>query len=192
MTRTILRSLFDRLGNTAAKWAACLLATVSISSAWGAYTPTYMGGEGTENNPYTIGSAEALAEMAAYFDDPGKTTTYIKITQSFSCSNVNYEPPIIGSQGSGTRLAGHKVYIYADEPVVISGLTVSKTGNVGLIGEVAESTVLLSIKNITLSGVTIDGNNTSANGAGAFVGWFPGNALILDNCHVVSGTKRKF
>ncbi|MBQ8124804.1 MAG: hypothetical protein IJ173_02840 [Kiritimatiellae bacterium] len=190
MTRTILRSLFDRLGNTAAKWAACLLAVVSIGSAWGAYTPTYMGGEGTENNPYTIGSAEALAEMAAYFDDPGKTTTYIKITQSFNCSNVNYEPPSIGSQGSGTRLADHEVYIYADEPVVISGLTVSKTSmnGVGLINEVAESTVLLSIKNITLSGVTIDGNDASAKGAGAFVGWFPGKALVLDNCHVVNST----
>lgn len=176
------------IGSTAAKWAACLLATASIGGAWGAYTPTHIGGEGTENNPYTIGSAEALAEMAAYFDDPGKTTTYIKITQDFSCSNVNYEPPIIGSQGSGTRLAGHTVYIYADEPVVISGLTVSKAGNVGLIGEVHESTVLLSIKNITLSGVTIDGNNTSANGAGAFVGWSAGNALVLDNCHVVNST----
>ena len=183
-----MKKLKTIIGSMASKSAALALALVCAGSAWGAYTPTYMGGEGTENNPYTIGSAEALAEMAAYFADPGKTTTYIKITQSFSCSNVDYEPPSIGSQGSGTRLAGHKVYIYADEPVVISGLTVSKTGNVGLIGEVAESTVLLSMKNITLSGVTIDGNNTSANGAGAFVGWFPGNALVLDNCHVVNST----
>jgi len=43
MTRTILRSLFDRLGNTAAKWAACLLATVCISSAWGATTVAKIG-----------------------------------------------------------------------------------------------------------------------------------------------------
>ena len=36
MRTQILRGLFGRLGNTAVKWAACLLATVSISSAWGA------------------------------------------------------------------------------------------------------------------------------------------------------------
>ena len=43
MTRTILRSLFNRLGNTAVKWAACLLATVCISSAWGATTVAKIG-----------------------------------------------------------------------------------------------------------------------------------------------------
>ena len=56
MTRTILRSLFDRLGNTAAKWAACLLATVSISSAWGADPVTIQDASGNNISVYEVSS----------------------------------------------------------------------------------------------------------------------------------------
>ncbi len=56
MTRTILRSLFDRLGNTAAKWAACLLTTVSVGSAWGADPVTIQDASGNNISVYEVSS----------------------------------------------------------------------------------------------------------------------------------------
>ena len=49
MRTQILRSLVNRLGNKAAKWAACLLATVYVGSVWGAETTTIKNAAGDED-----------------------------------------------------------------------------------------------------------------------------------------------
>ena len=182
-----MRAIKRIISSATAKFAALLLAfacAATSATAWGAYTPSWSG-KGTEDSPYEISSASELAELAPYFADPGKTTTYIRITSDIDYSEEEnrYTPPVIG--GSDTRLSGHTVYIYANANVTISNLDTVLVENSGLIGSVHESTKLVSIKNITLNRAEVNGSTPwSGEGTGAFIGSFKGETLVLENCQV--------
>ena len=125
------------------------------------------GGEGTEQNPYRITTAEELKNINS------NLSAYYRIENDIDMSGIDFEP--IGNESDGAftgTLDGNGF--------TIKNLNLEKEGNkyVGLIG-CLEGTV----KNIKLENVVVNGK--SARYVGAVAGYVEENALV-DNCETLS------
>ena len=144
--------------------------TVEAADIWDGSAPTaddnyaYSGGEGTVENPYQIGTAKDLAQLAVNVNAGFDISDNFILTKNIDLNGKEWTP--IGKMGKvfqGTFDGGGKV---------ITGMKITNdTSNntyVGLFGYVDGGT----IKNINVAGeITIDANSAKAIYAGGISGY---------------------
>ncbi len=137
------------------------------------YTP--IGGKGTEKEPYTISSAEQLAQVGKFISHGWNYSgCYFKLTD-----NITYNGPKIGDEK-------HAFSGIFDGDMHVITAQISSGSYTGLFASLDGATV----KNLKIEG-TISGTGSGASAVGAVAGNVY-NKTVIDNCFVtanVTGTE---
>lgn len=152
--------------------------TLTALTPWdGSVATGFADGEGTQEKPYEIETAEQLAYLAQQVNSSSsvKSSTYILLTADIDLDNKPFTP--IGNSSS-YPFAGQ----FDGNGHTIKNLSVTGTdaSNIGLFGRVSGS-----VKNLTLTNATISASASSSSYVGALVGYCNGT---LENCLVKNST----
>lgn len=168
----------------------CLMASVGLYAWDGTYAEAYAGGDGTEDNPYQIATAEQLALLAHRVNDDyiNYLDQYFILTADIDLFGIQGQDTIqwvpIGTRGSayGDQDAGHHPFCgtFDGNNHTIYNLYFNNPNQnyVGLFGNVGHC----RLRNIKLSNVFV-----SAKGnVGALCGYASYDTFI-ENSHVLNG-----
>lgn len=146
-----------------------LTALSTSAAAWdGTTASASLKGDGTQESPYLVETAEDLAFLAKSVSDGNNYAgSYITQTADIDLGNKEWTP--IGT--SGKPFCG----VYNAQDHKITGLSITKaTRFLGLFGYIKSTTAEAGIANLTLEGsINIDSDFAGATdaGVGALVGW---------------------
>jgi hypothetical protein len=162
-----------------------IFAAILLTSAFTVYSGGFAGGNGTQNDPYLVATAQQLNEVRNYPDKHFLQTADISL-DIVPFNMGNYWLPIGGSRNNNEvhdNFTGH----YDGQNYMISNLIIVQpgSGNVGLFGHIGKSgDEATTIKNVVLYNVIVIGGR----GTGALVGRITGNQNTrIENCSVELG-----
>lgn len=168
----------------------CLMASMGLYAWDGTYAEAYAGGDGTEDNPYQIATAEQLALLAHRVNDDyiNYLDQYFILTADIDLFGLQGQDTIqwvpIGTRGSasGDQDAGHHPFCgtFDGNNHTIYNLYFNNPNQsyVGLFGNVAHC----RLRNLKFSDVFVNAYGL----VGALCGYASYDTFI-DNCHVLSG-----
>ncbi len=168
------------------------LCAFNIGAAWdGTATSASLAGEGTQDSPYIVETAEDLAFLAKSVNE-GNTYEgkYIVQTADIDLGGKEWTP--IGFQKvNGAEVDAPFSGVYSGLGHKVTGLSITKTptNHTGLFGYVMSGAVEAGIANLTVEGaITLDGVSASNLGIGGLAGSvgkdttaFKAN-VVLANC----------